>query len=55
MSHKVRGNLGPGALALPAAFAKVGPVVGLAGLAVVCLPGIYGVITLLRARPMHES
>jgi len=48
--HKVRGNLGPGALALPAAFAKVGPVVGLVGLAVVCLPGIYGFITLVRLK-----
>jgi len=48
--HKIRGNLGPGALALPGVFAKVGPVVGVVGLLIVCVPGICGLIVLVRLK-----
>ena len=45
--HKFRGNLGPGALALPSAVSAVGPYVGILGLLFVCIPGIYGMVTLV--------
>lgn len=45
--HKLRGNLGPGALALPGVFAQVGPFIGIAGLLMVCVPGICGLLVLV--------
>eukprot|EP00466_Bigelowiella_natans_P020772 jgi/Bigna1/89565/estExt_fgenesh1_pg.C_510129 len=48
--HLVRGNLGPGALNLPYAFARVGWLRGLLMLLVVSAQGIYSMNTLLRCK-----
>mmetsp|Transcript_20727 Transcript_20727/g.36885 ORF Transcript_20727/g.36885 Transcript_20727/m.36885 type:complete len:495 (-) Transcript_20727:63-1547(-) len=49
-SHIVRGNLGPGTLNLPFAFARVGVVRGIILLFVVSLQGVYSMTVLLKCK-----
>lgn len=46
----VKGNFGPGCLALPVAFARVGPVVGSCLLGFITFQGIYSMVLLVRLR-----
>lgn len=48
--HLVKGNLGPGCLALPVVFAKVGPVQGSAILGLVAAGGIYSMLQLVHMK-----
>lgn len=49
-AHIVKGSLGPGALALPYAFAKVGPFVGALLVAAIATQGSRGVVILARLK-----
>ena len=48
--HLFKGNVGPGVLALPLNFQRVGPLAGLVITAVVALQGIFSMVLLLRVQ-----
>lgn len=54
-AHIVKGNFGPGCLALPAAFARVGPFVGLVLLAIITIQGTYSMSLLVWCKRRLNS
>ena len=48
--HQVKGNIGPGCLALPCVFARIGPTLGVPLVLAVTIPGGYAMLVLVRLK-----
>ena len=48
--HQVKGNIGPGCLALPCVFARIGPALGVPLVLAVTIPGGYAMLVLVRLK-----